>query len=423
MGKSKDTFLSVVINQIRSKEAKEFISSELEYHLKMAKNRWMEKGFNEIDAEEKAVKQMGNPIKIGHELNKLHRTRIDWFMIILLVVTLALSFLPIFSLGYADEGPFLMNKVISVILGIATAIGMMMVDYRKIEKLGWVFYTIGVIILLMLIFIPNTFMNGQPFMKIGPLWIDSLMAVPFFFLAWTSFFNKASLKIWHVGLLFLFSLYLFLLIPSLSTTFIYMIMVFIMLWWSKLGKKKALFLTIVPICVVGIIVFLFRTSIKEYQLVRILGFLNPEDYEGGAGYIYLRLKSIISDAGWLGTTGTKEFIPSAHTDLVFASMIHNHGYLFAIILFLILSFFIVRMVVISFKVNDHFGKLLLVGGITLYGVQFIYNIGMVLGLLPITSMSLPFISYGLMPTLFNAFIIGSVLSVYRRKDLISSRFS
>ena len=249
------------------------------------------------------------------------------------------------------------------------------------------------------------------------------MAVPFFFLAWTSFFNKASLKIWHVGLLFLFSLYLFLLIPSLSTTFIYMIMVFIMLWWSKLGKKKALFLTIVPICVVGIIVLLFRTSIKEYQLVRILGFLNPEDYEGGAGYIYIRLKSIISDAGWLGTTGTKEFIPSAHTDLVFASMIHNHGYLFAIILFLILSFFIVRMVVISFKVNDHFGKLLLVGGITLYGVQFIYNIGMVLGLLPITSMSLPFISYGLMPTLFNAFIIGSVLSVYRRKDLISSRFS
>ena len=345
------------------------------------------------------------------------------FRIILLVVTLALSFLPIFSLGYADEGPFFMNKVISVILGIATAIGMMMVDYRKIEKLGWVFYTIGVIILLMLIFIPNMFMNGQPFMKIGPLWIDSLMAVPFFFLAWTSFFNKASLKIWHVGLLFSFSLYLFLLIPSLSTTFIYMIMVFIMLWWSKLGKKKALFLTIVPICVVGIIVFLFRTSIKEYQLVRILGFLNPEDYEGGAGYIYIRLKSIISDAGWLGTTGTKEFIPSAHTDLVFASMIHNHGYLFAIILFLILSFFIVRMVVISFKVNDHFGKLLLVGGITLYGVQFIYNIGMVLGLLPITSMSLPFISYGLMPTLFNAFIIGSVLSVYRRKDLISSRFS
>ena len=172
-----------------------------------------------------------------------------------------------------------------------------------------------------------------------------------------------------------------------------------------------------------IVVLLFRTSIKEYQLVRILGFLNPEDYEGGAGYIYLRLKSIISDAGWLGTTGTKEFIPSAHTDLVFASMIHNHGYLFAIILFLILSFFVVRMVVISFKVNDHFGKLLLVGGITLYGVQFIYNIGMVLGLLPITSMSLPFISYGLMPTLFNAFIIGSVLSVYRRKDLISSRFS
>ncbi|WP_428910807.1 FtsW/RodA/SpoVE family cell cycle protein [Niallia sp. Krafla_26] len=423
MGKDKDTFLSEVLNQIRSKEAKKFVSSELEYHLKRSKNRWMEKGFNEFDAEEKAVKQLGNPIQIGHELNKLHRTRIDWFMVILLGVTLALSFLPIFALGYANDGPFLMNKIVFVILGAATVMGMMLIDYRKLEKLGWLFYTIGVMILFMLIFIPNIFINGQPFIQIGPLMIDSFMAVPFFFIAWTSFFNKAALKIWHFGLLFIFSLYLFLWIPSLSTTFIYMIMVFIMLWWSKIGRKKALMMTVVTICMAVIVGLLFRTSIKEYQLARILGFLNPENDENGAGYIYLRLKEIISEAGWFGISGNKEFIPSAHTDLVFASLIHSYGYGFAILLFLILSFIVIRMVVISYKVNDHYGKLLLVGGITLFGVQFIYNIGMVLGLLPITSISLPFISYGLMPTLFNAFIIGSVLSVYRRKDLISSRFS
>ena len=75
------------------------------------------------------------------------------------------------------------------------------------------------------------------------------------------------------------------------------------------------------------------------------------------------------------------------------------------------------------KINDSYGKLLLIGAISLYTVQFVSNIGMSLGYFPMTSMSLPFISYGLMPILLNAFLIGVVLSVYRRKDLMSSRFN
>lgn len=72
---------------------------------------------------------------------------------------------------------------------------------------------------------------------------------------------------------------------------------------------------------------------------------------------------------------------------------------------------------ISYKINDRYGKLLLVGGLTLFVVQFLYNVGMILGLLPITAISLPFISYGLTPTVFHALIMGIVLSVYRRKDI------
>ena len=64
----------------------------------------------------------------------------------------------------------------------------------------------------------------------------------------------------------------------------------------------------------------------------------------------------------------------------------------------------------------------LIGAVALYTVQLVSNIAMTLGLFPITSISLPFISYGLMPILFNAFLIGIVLSVYRRKDLTPSEF-
>ena len=79
--------------------------------------------------------------------------------------------------------------------------------------------------------------------------------------------------------------------------------------------------------------------------------------------------------------------------------------------------------VIAHKIHDPYGKLLLIGAVALYTVQLVSNIGMTFGFFPITSISLPFISYGLMPILFNAFLMGVVLSVYRRKDLTSSGFS
>lgn len=219
----------------------------------------------------------------------------------------------------------------------------------------------------------------------------------------------------HLVVLYLFSLYLFLIVSTLSSIFIYITMVFIMLWWSKLGKKKALIITIVPICL-----FIIRVSLSwssGYHLDRFLGYLNPERDAGGAGFMYIRLKEVMSSAGWFGTYGDIKFIPASDTDFVFASLTYYYGYFLALILVFILSLFVARLIVISYKINDRYGKLLLVGGMTLFVVQFVYNVGMILGLLPITAISLPFISYGLTPTVFHALLMGIVLSVYRRKDM------
>ena len=111
------------------------------------------------------------------------------------------------------------------------------------------------------------------------------------------------------------------------------------------------------------------------------------------------------------------FIPDAHTNFVFVSLTYHYGWLLAGVLVFILSLFAVRIIAIAYKIKDPYGKLLLTGVAALYTLQFVSNIGMTLGYFPMTSMSLPFISYGLMPILLNAFLIGMVLSVYRRKDL------
>ncbi|MBQ6448452.1 FtsW/RodA/SpoVE family cell cycle protein [Cytobacillus oceanisediminis] len=68
------------------------------------------------------------------------------------------------------------------------------------------------------------------------------------------------------------------------------------------------------------------------------------------------------------------------------------------------------------KIKNQYAKFLLIGSITLYSVQVIYNLGMCMGFLPVISLSLPFISYGVVPTVINALLIGLILSVIRRKN-------
>ncbi|PEP77376.1 cell division protein FtsW [Bacillus wiedmannii] len=413
MNKKGERFVSEVTNHIKSKEAKSFVATELDFHLKQAKNTWIEKGLSEEVAEDKAVEQMGSPIKLGRELNKLHKPKVDWFLIILLVAAMGLGFLPVIAFGHAD---LLMNKVIFVILGVVTAVGIMLLDYRKLERLGWLFYTIGVLILLMIKCFPTGYVIGEAIIKIGPIKIDCLMTIPFFFLAWASFFNNSRLKFMHLLMLYVFSLYLFLTTSILLAIFIYITMVFVMLWWSKLGKKTAWLITMLPILPFIIRDLFSWSAVKEYRIARFLGFINSAHDQWD-----LRLQEAMSSAGWFGTYGNIKSIPAAHTDFVFASLTYYYGYVLALVLVIILSLFAVRIMNIAYKINDGYGKLLLVGGVTLFAIHFICNVGMILGILPRVSISLPFISYGLVPTLFHAFIMGIVLSVYRRKDLLARK--
>lgn len=415
-------FLNEVSDQIHSKEAKKYVAAELGHHLKEAKKVLKEKGLTEIEAEERAIEQMGSPIKLGKQLNKLHRPRVDWLIVILLITTLCLGFLPIFSLGYMDNNHFSTFKIIFVLLGVASALGMMLLDYRKFKKYGWLFYSIGIFILFIISFFSNTIINGLPYIKVGPLRVESSMALPFFFLAWASFFNSSKLKIWHFGLLFLLSFFLFFNVPSISTTYIYVVMVFMMLWWSRFSRKTIVTTTVLTFGSFLFIGIVFWQFLKNYQKVRVLAFLTPEKYSNEAGSTIFYIKELMLKAGWFGKSQNQEFIPDAHTNLVFVSFTYYYGWLFAIALVLILSLLVARIIVVTHKTNDSYGKLLLIGAVALYTVQLVSNIGMTFGYFPLTTMPLPFISYGLMPILLNAVLIGIVLSVYRRKDLISCSF-
>ncbi|WP_394532030.1 FtsW/RodA/SpoVE family cell cycle protein [Priestia aryabhattai] len=418
MSEQRNSFLEQVKAQIKSKEAKAFVSAELHHHLNEVKSYWLQKGISEDQAEEKAVHQMGNPISIGRNLNRIHRPKVDWVTLSLFAAALLLGFLPLLSQDGMVDNHFSTYKVVFVILGAMLALVMMFIDYRKLATKGWLFYLLGTLLLLFLTTNFNTFTEGQSVFKVGPLKIEGLMAIPFFFLAWAGFFQSNRFKMWKFLLLFLLSLYFFLQC-GLTTLFIYVTLTFTMIWWSKLNKKKIAIVLGSGFALVAAWGIIGWMTVAYYQKYRVLSFINPYNSEEYFGLS--KVHHLFMDAGWFGKHSfVDQMIPQADTNFVFLSFTYYYGWLFASILFLVLSLVVVRIVLIAKRIGDSYTKLLLVGVIIIYTVQLVGHVGMIVGFFPMTNMSLPFISYGWMPVLLNAFLIGIVLSIYRRKNLLST---
>ncbi|MEK3992780.1 FtsW/RodA/SpoVE family cell cycle protein [Robertmurraya sp. FSL R5-0851] len=417
MTNHKEHFLTEVMQYIKSKEAKEVVYKELSYHLKMSKSELVSKGANENEAEEKAIKQMGSPAELGTHFNKLYRPVFDWKLFGLFLIIISMGILPIINVQDVHSQNLMIRQLMFIAMGIIVTVTVMLIDYRKIKKLGWLSLIVAFGLLLAFNYFPSFRINGVGYLEIAGFIISVRVVLPLLLVFWACYMSKEKPKLLVVFIVFLLSVFLFMRLPSLTDVFIYSIMV-LTLFLSCSISKKAKFTTI------GVSFGLFLTFVvllwfttEEYQWVRLLAFLNPEDYAQDAGYMYLMLKDFIKSGGWFGNQEAVNPIPDLTTDMVFANITYFYGWLVAAFLLVLLSLLLFRMIVLSIQIKDRFGKQLILGVCSLLSIQFVYNVGMILGLLPIISMSLPFISYGLTPTVLNSLLIGIVLSVYRRKNI------
>jgi cell division protein FtsW (lipid II flippase) len=421
----KDGFLSEVKKHIKSKEAKVFIHKELEHHLQETKIELMAEGIEETEAEEKAVLQMGSPAELGMQLNKIHKPRVDWLLIGLLAAAFGMGLLPLFNIHYEDyDVAFVSKQIFYIGLGLLTALAVMFFDYRKLQKWSWHLLTIGVLYLVSLLIAPfsiRAIINGFPYFMIPGIGAFGGMSIlPFFYLFWASFFSKEKPNLWIGWLIFAITLFLFLSLPGFPIAMMYGFLVMILFIRSAVTRKTIIATTS---SVGGILVLLgilaWFTS-NEYQKVRIFAFLNPKEYSETSGFMYIKIREMLAEGGWLGNPEKTASIPNLHSDYAFVNITYFYGWLMAGLLIVILALLLARMVSVGGQIKDPYGKQLVTGAIALYSVQFLYNIGMTLGFLPIISISLPFISYGLTPAILNAFVIGIALSVYRRKDFTAA---
>jgi rod shape determining protein RodA len=140
--------------------------------------------------------------------------------------------------------------------------------------------------------------------------------------------------------------------------------------------------------------------LKPHQRARIMTFLDPTRDPGGAGYQVLQSQVAIGSGGLLGkgfgqgSQSNLQFLPEEHTDFIFAVLAEQFGFVGCFAVLGLLLAFLIRCLQMCFEESDRFRNLVIVGAATIFSFHAVVNVAMTLGLMPVTGLPLPFLSYG-----------------------------
>jgi len=163
--------------------------------------------------------------------------------------------------------------------------------------------------------------------------------------------------------------------------------------------------------------------LKDYQKTRLRTLFNPELDPLGAGYHSIQSKIAIGSGGFwgkglfAGTQSRLNFLPEKHTDFIFSVFAEEIGFIGVILLLSLFAYIILKGLNIAFRAADRFGFFLSLGLIISISFYIIFNIGMTVGIFPITGIPLPFVSYGGSSLITNFFAVGLLLNVEMRRIL------
>jgi len=168
--------------------------------------------------------------------------------------------------------------------------------------------------------------------------------------------------------------------------------------------------------VCGIVTPFLWSGLHEYQQRRILTFLDPGQDPRGAGYQVIQSRISVGSGGFTGkgflnsTQSRLEYLPERHTDFVFSTLGEEFGFIGAIIALGLFGFVLFRMVRIAARCRSKFSAMIVFGTATIILFQMFVNVGMAIGITPVTGLPLPFVSYGGTSLVFFWFLMGLVIS-------------
>lgn len=324
-----------------------------------------------------------------------------------------------------DRYWYVARQGIFTLFNIGVAIFLMNFDYKMLQGYGNKLYIFNLIILLAVMFLGHSALGAQRWISIGPISIqpsEFSKIIMIISLATVMEHRIGKLNSLHdllpvaayVGVPFL----LVLKQPDLGTSLVFMAIFLGMLFvcginLRLLGGLFAAGVAMMP---------LLWHFLKDYQKMRIMVFMDPNVDPLGSGYHIIQSKIAIG-SGMLfgkglfqGTQSQLNFLPENHTDFIFAVVGEELGFLGVVVLLLLYLVVLWRGIKIAQDASDIFGRLLAVGITSMLAFHVLVNVGMTLGIMPVTGIPLPLMSYGVSSLTTNIMSIAILLNIQLRKQ-------
>ena len=367
-------------------------------------------------------------------MNTKRKTKIDFILIIIIILLCGISIISIKSaqnlLGYRAEN-YVQKQCIWLAIGTVLAIIVTTIKSETILKSVKYLYILGILSLILLLIIGKPINNAKCWFEIphiGVLQPSEFMKIILILtisIFIDDFHEKHPLPSIKEELLFIFKIFIITGIPSVLTflqpdtgvVLIYLLIMFIMLFISGIRYRWFLIVIIGIALIIGTIltIYFFNTNL----FIKIFGtsfFLRVDrllDWSNKSGYQLENGMTAIGSAGLFGfgRNNTPIYFPEPQTDFIFAVYSSNFGFIGSLVLILLLLGLDLRLIIIAHKTNTNINKYIISGCVAMLIYQQIQNIGMTFGLLPITGITLPFISYGGSSLISYLIMIGIVLNI------------
>lgn len=359
---------------------------------------------------------------------RLKKRSPDFLIFLVTILLLCIGVVMVFSASavtaeqkFGDAYHFLKQQMLWVVIGVTAMITAMNVDYFRLKKLALPVLLIG-LFLLAAVLIPgigSEVKGAQRSIRFGPVGISPAEMIKLclvFFMACSLGQNSEKLKSFTNGLLpYLgilgLAVLLIMLQPDLGTTIVVAGTVFVMLMAA--GARWGHLISLAGVGIIGILAMIV---LEPYRLRRMTAFLDPWSSPLDAGFQTIQSLYALGSGGLfgvgLGRSRQKMFyLPEQHTDFIFAILGEELGYLGVLVVISLLFLFLWRGLRTAVTCPDTFGSLLAVGITSMIVLQAMINIGVVSGSLPVTGITLPFISYGGSSLLFTLTAVGILLNI------------
>ena len=341
---------------------------------------------------------------------------------ILLIVYALVTISTVFVYSATRQTGMVVKNILWVVVGSVLVLLLSYMDYKNLKRYIWHIYGIGVTLLLIVRFAGKKTLGAQRWIAIGPFQLQPSEFVKVGIIIIIAYWIVTKYKDGINNLQDIIGsilpamplILLVLIQPDLGTTLITVSAFLFMIFLYGADMK--------PIWIIGLVVLLsvypvYRFVLSSYQRTRVETFLHPETDRKGSGWHVIQSKISVGAGGALGkgvlqgSQSRLEFLPEAQTDFIFSVLSEELGFLGSSLVLLLYLGLIYEIMRISRIIQDDFGRLLLYGMAAVIFMHVIVNVGMTIGLVPVTGKPLLFMSYGGSSFLASFIMIGIVESV------------